>query len=131
MKSSTPTFDVAATGLSLLCLIHCLLLPVLSVALPVAGLLAEMEGLHRLFVLLALPASVSAFLSRRTFKSRYPLWIPALIGCVLLILGAFVEPLHDFETGLTVGGALFLAAAHSVRILLRTHRHGTNFGGRR
>ena len=38
-----------------------------------------------------------------------------VVGFSLLVAGAFVEVLHDYETLLTVAGALVLATGHVVR----------------
>ena len=123
MTARTAWLDRGAATLSALCLVHCLALPALAVSLPLAGLLAEAEWLHRLFVLLAIPLSLLAFSARVGSSSRALLRVCAVAGSVLLLLGAFVESLHDYETPLTVAGALLLGAAHLMRLLPRPHRH--------
>ena len=113
--TSSSTLDVSAIGLSSLCLIHCLALPVLTAVLPVAGVLAEAEWIHKLLVLLALPvSSVVIWTSLRAERNF------VFIGCVaaglaLLVGAAFIEVLHDVETPLTVAGAGLLAGAHGYR----------------
>ena len=105
------TYDTSAIGLSGLCLIHCLALPFVAAAFPVLASAAEAEWLHRAFVLLAVPVSLMAMV-----RGGGAVFIGlALVGLSLLITGAFVEQLHDYETPLTVAGALFLAAAHIFR----------------
>jgi phosphoglycerol transferase MdoB-like AlkP superfamily enzyme len=123
MKTRSAVFDQSAATLSVLCILHCLLLPALAVSLPLAGLLSEAEWLHRLFVLMALPLSLIAFSSPLGHRARPLLRLSALSGAVLLLLGAFAEPLHDYETLLTVVGALLLGSAHLARLALRPHRH--------
>ncbi|MGB6230224.1 MAG: MerC domain-containing protein [Litorimonas sp.] len=123
MKTQSPTADVAAIGLSSLCLVHCLLLPALAVTLPLAGLLSELEWLHRLFVLAAVPISAFAFLSPTARPALTLMRGLAVLGCASLVSGAFVEAWHDHETALTVAGAVLLIAAHALRIGLRPHRH--------
>ena len=44
--------DLFAVGVSALCLIHCVLVPVLAAALPLAAYFAESELVHRVLVLL-------------------------------------------------------------------------------
>jgi len=115
MAASTPraaAIDGVAISLSGLCLIHCLLLPILSAALPIAGVWAEAEWLHKAFVLAAVPFSFLALSS-----APANLLVRGLIvsGLVCLASGAFVEAFHDYETQLTVLGGILLAAGHALR----------------
>ena len=105
------TYDTSAIGLSTLCLVHCLALPIVAAGVPVLASAAEAEWVHRAFVLLAVPISFMAMArgGGRVFTGL------ALVGLSLLITGAFVEQLHDYETPLTVAGALTLAFAHIFR----------------
>jgi len=105
------TIDGLAISLSGLCLVHCLLLPVLSAGLPILGVWAELEWLHKAFVVAALPFSLLALASARANGV-----IGGLIagGFILLAAGAFAEPLHDFETVLTVLGGGTLALGHAL-----------------
>ena len=111
-SSGAAVIDGSAIALSSLCLIHCLLLPVMSAALPIAGVWAEAEWVHKAFVIAALPIAFLALASR-----RINLGIGALIalGCVLLVAGAFVEAWHDYEVLLTTFGAVLLAVGHAWR----------------
>ena len=106
--------DGSAITLSTLCLIHCLLLPILSATLPVAGVLAEAEWLHRGFILAALPFSAIALTSRQV---SWPAGLLIVFGFTFLIAGAFIEALHDYEVQLTVIGSLALASGHILRWL--------------
>ncbi|MEO0465572.1 MAG: MerC domain-containing protein [Pseudomonadota bacterium] len=118
MRANTAlSFDSAALGLSGLCLIHCLALPLMAAALPALASVAEAEWLHKAFVVAALPVSLVAMArgGGAVFTGL------ALVGLALLLAGAFAEPLHDYETALTVAGALILSAAH----LWRWRRHST------
>jgi membrane-bound ClpP family serine protease len=111
-NSSAAVIDGVAITLSGLCLVHCLFLPMMSVALPVLGIWAEMEWLHKVFVAVALPFALLAATSRRAD------WrVIGLIGTgmALLLAGAFVEAWHDYETLLTVSGAISLAVGHALR----------------
>ena len=115
MAASTPraaAIDGVAISLSGLCLIHCLLLPILSATLPIAGVWAEAEWLHKGFVLAAIPFSFLALTS-----ARANMVVPSFIigGLMCLILGAFAEALHDYETSLTVLGGILLAGGHALR----------------
>ena len=104
--------DGVAISLSGLCLIHCLLLPVVSAMLPLAGSWAEIEWAHKAFVVAALPFSLLALASARATGI-----IGGLIasGFILLAAAAFAEPLHDQETAMTLMGGLLLAGGHALR----------------
>mgnify|MGYP006265997723 FL=1 len=115
MTHNSTFIDTSAIGLSFLCLIHCLALPLVSVALPLAGTMAEAEWVHQVLVLIALPITAFALLRSSVGSARPDFVFPALLGLGLLLAGAFVEPFHDRERLLTVAGALSLAAAHARR----------------
>ena len=115
MAGRTPganVVDGSAIVLSSLCLIHCLALPLLSAVLPVAGVWAEAEWVHKAFVISAIPFSLIGLSSKRL---TVPIGILIASGIGFLLLGAFVESLHDYETQLTVIGALLLASGHALR----------------
>lgn len=120
MRTRISTLDGAAVGLSLMCLIHCLALPVMSAFLPLAGIWAEAEWVHQLLVLIALPITALAAAYHRKSSARFSFIAPAVIGLSLLLAAGFVEPLHEFETQLTTTGAILLASAHARRWAQRT-----------
>lgn len=128
--SSTLTnrvLDASAITLSGLCLVHCLALPALAVALPLAGLWAEQEWVHQIFALSALPITVFAMTRPFHEGARTSFNMLAGIGLTLLIGAAFIEGLHDLETPLTVVGALLLATAH-IRRWRRQHEAALTTG---
>ena len=128
--SSTLTnrvLDASAITLSGLCLVHCLALPALAVALPLAGLWAEQEWVHQLFALSALPITVFAMTRPFHEGARISFIVLAGSGLALLIGAAFIEGLHDLETPLTVVGALLLATAH-IRRWRRQHEAALTTG---
>lgn len=115
MAASTPraaAIDGTAISLSGLCLIHCLILPIMSASLPTVGMWAEAEWLHQAFVVAALPFSLLALSSSHANNAVRSLIV---IGFLCLAAGAFVEALHDYETLLTVLGGGMLAAGHAFR----------------
>jgi hypothetical protein len=120
----TKWLDVASVGLSGLCVVHCLALPLLAAALPLAGALADAPWVHPLLVLIAAPLSLWAIQSSRAWGK------PAVVGLIfagliLLALAAFVPGLARFDTTLTVIGALAIASAHVVNYLTGAgHAHG-------
>ena len=113
--------DGSAIGLSTLCLIHCLALPVAAALLPMLGAWAEAEWLHILFVAVAAPLSAFALLgSAHGGRAPASLMGLAAIGVGLLAFGAFAAPSEAMETPLTVAGSLCLASAHIWNWLRRT-----------
>lgn len=105
--------DGVAISLSGLCVIHCLFLPVAIAYLPaIANVWSDSEWVHQTFVVAALPF---ALLALRSVRAN--VYVRALIvtGMVMLALGAFYEPVHEFETGLTVLGGALLAVGHAWR----------------
>lgn len=111
-QNRAAVIDSAAISLSGLCLLHCLALPLMSTTLPIVGIWAEAEWLHKSFVIAALPFSLLALTSKRV---SWPIGMLIVTGYGLLFAGAFVEALHDFETQLTVFGGLTLAVGHTLR----------------
>ncbi|MCP2679255.1 MerC domain-containing protein [Maricaulaceae bacterium NA33B04] len=121
MTTRSASFDVAAISLSGLCVIHCLALPLASAALPVAGVLAEAEWVHKALVLAAWPISGIAIWRSLSMRALWPFSAAAGTGLIVLTAAAFVEALHDHETALTVAGAVILASAHVWRWTRRFH----------
>lgn len=105
------TIDGLGISFSSLCLVHCLLLPILSAGLPFLGVWAEMEWIHKAFVVAAFPFAVLTLTSSRATRLTRGLIIA---GILLLAGAAFAEPLHDFETLLTVLGGGMLALGHGL-----------------
>ena len=114
--------DMAAIGLSIACLAHCLALPVAAAFLPVLGVGSEAAWAHWAFVAVAAPLSIwtLAWPPRGALRPL-PMTLAAL-GLTALVLGAAEWPRHDWETLITVGGALLLSAAHGINLRRRRHR---------
>jgi hypothetical protein len=103
--------DGSAMGLSGLCLVHCLALPVAAAFLPALGVWAGAEWVHVVFVMFAAPLSALALLRPAHGRgSPAPLVALGGLGIVLLAAGAFGPPAA--ETPVTVAGSLCLACAH-------------------
>ncbi len=116
-----PRVDYMAIGLSSLCLLHCLAIPLLAIALPVFAVVAEAEWLHKIFVALAFPVSGLALLQIRRHHIDGVFIVLALVGLALLFASAFLERFHPQEQTFTIIGALSLSAAHLWR--LSRHKH--------
>lgn len=115
---SSQIWDAMAVGLSGLCIVHCLALPLLVLALPMLGSLSENEWVHRLLIGAALPVSLLA-VTRSGQWHRWDVALPGLLGLILLGIAAFVSRLEVYEVPMSVVGATFLAFAH-----LRNGRFG-------
>ena len=106
--------DRLAIALASLCVVHCLALPLASVVLPLAGVVAEAEWIHivLVFVTVGLAAAVVA-LSQSGRSLRFSL--PAGIGSLCLIGALFAERWGVDETLPTVVGAVLVALGHVLR----------------
>lgn len=109
--------DLAAIGLSGLCMVHCLALPLAAALLPMAGVWAEAEWVHWAFAITATPISLWT-LTRGPRRSPLVL---AVAGLAMLFSGAAGFPSHALETPITIVGSLILAAAHALNWGRRPH----------
>jgi len=116
-------FDRAAIALSGLCLVHCLLLPVIIVALP---LLAQVSAthFHAQMLLVVTPVSLFAFgLGFRRHRNHAIIaW--GTTGIALLAFGGTVAHASYgavADTVLTIGGSIVLATAHYFNNRLTRH----------
>ncbi|MBI1235150.1 MAG: MerC family mercury resistance protein [Alphaproteobacteria bacterium] len=111
--------DMSGTGLSLICLLHCLALPTAAVAAPaLAPELAERLSLvdgraHLILFLLAAPVTLLAFFwGERTMRAGRWTMAFAGLGLVLMLTGAAHIVAQPVETILTVTGVSLLMGAH-------------------
>lgn len=105
--------DASAISLSALCLAHCLALPVLALALPFVGVWVHAEWVHVVFVCVAAPIALLAFMDWRARRPHaWPLVALAALGLGLMLAGALGMPLVAWERPLTVVGGVVLATAH-------------------
>jgi len=108
----TARLDLCAAGLSTLCLVHCLALPLLVSLLPLAAQSVESHLLHRILAAVAVPVSVRV-MWKALPVGGYGLFVAtASTGLALLLVGAFVEALSAYEEPITVTGAVLLGSAH-------------------
>lgn len=122
-----PDLDRVAVVLSGLCIVHCLALPILLIAVPVMAEFASTHW-HLPMLLFAVPVSVVAIVMgyRRHGNLAIVGW--AALGLALLIAGATVG--HNFfgpaaDRSLTVAGSLLLAAVHWQNSRqMRSHNRG-------
>jgi len=113
---SISVVDRMAVGFSLLCLMHCLVVPLLLIILPsLATSLFASESVHLWLVYAIVPSSLFA-LGMGCRQHRRGLFILiGLSGLSLLILGILVEQFgwdHTLEQVFTASGAILIAFAH-------------------
>lgn len=108
-------FDYLGMGLSLLCLFHCLAIPVILGALPVlAEDLFEHERFHLILIAFVLPVAGLSLLPGYFRTRRQAALKFGFVGLLLLGTGALLG--HDLghagETAFSVIGAACLFRAH-------------------
>ena len=118
--------DAIGIGLSGLCLVHCLALPVLLSLAP-ALTWAEQEWVHLGLAIMALLVTVNALRSWPRDTLGMAMRGLAALGLGLLFFGALAEISELAERGVTVFGACLLASAHGLSWFLASrrgaHRH--------
>lgn len=118
---------IGATA-SLLCAVHCALLPFVLALLPLIGLgfLAD-HRFERVFVACAAAlASVTIFTAWRRHRRLHALFL-LMPGIALLLAGIVIDiGAHEWlHTALVVCGGVLVASAHGVNLVL-SHRHVHN-----
>lgn len=106
--------DAAGIFASILCLIHCLALPLVLAMLPALGW-AEDEWLHELLVGVAMVATLLALVPGFATHRRVSVLLMGIGGLACLAAAVFLVGPHFgevAETALTVAGAVLLCAAH-------------------
>ena len=115
--------DGLAIGLSGLCLVHCLALPVVALAAPAAlGLERYHWEAHVVFLTIAVTLTFFAFAPGKLHGQalRRSKRAMSLAGTgIAFMLSALIGPLHQYETLLTTIGVVILAAAHVLNWWLR------------
>ena len=114
--------DKLAISASALCMLHCLLTPILMVALPVISLtfFAD-ESFHKLLVALVLPVSlVTFFIGCHRHKNKLVLFLGS-IGLLSLVIVALIG--HDLfgeigEKVATVLSGIILVIGHARNYVL-------------
>ncbi len=118
-------WDRIGISASILCVIHCLLTPVLLVFLPLVGATLARGWFHAAIIAIVVP--VAMFALWRGYRLHHYTPIVWLAGFGFLAIGlavAFGAEHNAIETGFMVAGGLLLSAAHYLNIrAARTCRH--------
>ena len=115
MRKIQALTDQTSIGLSLACAVHCLLVPVLLVAVPsLASLPLESETFHVWMIVAVLPFSTFALTLGCKKHKRYKILILGLLGLTSLVLALVLEGLvgQAGEKLLTLLGAGLIAWGH-------------------
>lgn len=111
--SRTNPWDLAGVGASLLCILHCVVTPLLVVALPALEIFERQT--HAAFALGILAIGLLAFVPGYRRHRQWSVVLMGLIGFGMLSAGVFVPEgimSETFEIVLTVLGGLTLITAH-------------------
>ena len=115
MKKLLGVGDAAAIGLSFLCALHCLVLPLVLALIPVMTSSLNHSDFHRWMVMVVVPVSVFSLIMGWRSHKQYLAVVIGSIGLLLLIFsGYFGEGvLNEFwEENLTVLAATIIAVGH-------------------
>jgi hypothetical protein len=122
--------DKLAIGLSMICVVHCLVLPMLLILVPpFSGLFAlDDEMFHQWMLYAVLPISIAALMIGHFHHCSYEVFLVGSIGLSLIILSATLS--HDVlgETGevvLSILGSMIIAYGHFRNYQLSSARHET------
>ena len=124
--SSVARLDFFAIGISALCVIHCVALPLLVAIMPVIAQAAENELAHKLIVLAAVPVSLRVIWITLPLDGNKLFVGVVLVGLTLLILAAFIEAISAYEQPVTIAGAALLSSAHIWHIVRRSGKRARN-----
>ena len=118
--------DKMAMSLSLLCALHCMATPVITVMLPsLAALQFDGEAFHLWMVLAVIPISIYALTMGCKQHKRYRLLGLGLVGLLFLLAAVLSgeELIGNFwEKALTVTGAVTIALGHYWNYRLCRHQ---------
>jgi len=124
-QSLTHRLDKLAVGLSAACLIHCLITPILVVALPIAGGFFAAEYFHGILLLVILPtSSIALFLGCRR-HGRLAVLSLGIVGLTVMVVAVLTHEAigDDWERLVTGSGGLLLAAGHILNYRSCRHAH--------
>jgi hypothetical protein len=120
--------DAVGMLVSLLCLVHCLVAPILVAAMPALGIgFLAIDGVHFAFAIAVLLAAVAALIPGYRQHHRVSVLVLGAAGVLLVTIGATL-PEGLPETGVTVVGSALMIAAHVTNLRhARLHVHPPRF----
>ncbi len=114
--------DGIAVGLSVMCIVHCLFLPIFVGLIPFLGAVTHSPWVHGILLGLAAPLSIWVLGSGYMRHKKIMPPIIGAVGLVLLALGMLHNEHLPSERAMSVVGALILAGAHGYNYFLRWRR---------
>ncbi len=120
--------DSLAIGLSALCVVHCLAMPILLVILPSLTMFQlDNEAFHSYLLIGVIPSSLFSLIVGCKQHSFYRVLLIGFFGLALLISAVFIQGFEYaelLEKVLTVLGACVIAIGHFLNFrLCRDHRN--------
>jgi hypothetical protein len=106
--------DKIAISLSILCVIHCLVVPLLIAFLP-SMILLQQEAFHLWMVILVVPISIYALTLGCKKHKKLSIVTLGMVGLICLLSAVFFGESHIGETGeklITIIGALLVSISH-------------------
>lgn len=117
-------WDRLGISASLICILHCILTPILVISIPVAGELASHEWFHGSMILIVVPVAVWALWNGyRLHRNPTVIWL-GIAGVLSMIL-ALVLGSKNFNVEfifMIIAGSL-LASAHWLNLRVCRRRH--------
>jgi hypothetical protein len=122
--------DKLAIGFSIVCVAHCLVLPILLILLPpFSGLFAlDDEMFHQWMLYAVLPISIAALMMGYLHHRSFKVFVVGSIGLALIILSTALG--HDVlgktgEVVLSMLGSMIIAFGHFRNYQLSSAKHET------
>ena len=109
-------FDNIAIGFSVVCALHCLLLPIAVIFLPaISATFLGSEDFHKTLLYFVIPSSIIGLSLGCKMHGKYNVYIYGIFGIATLLIAAFFG--HDYfgengETILTLLGASIVSFGH-------------------
>ena len=116
-------FDHLAITLSGLCLVHCLLLPVAIVALPLLGQFSD-SHFHMQMLVVVIPVSLFAYTLAYPRHRNKSIIAWGLVGIAIMFIGGTIAHAKFgtlADSALTMAGATILATSHYFNNRLTGH----------
>jgi len=112
---STNLIDRTAMGFSILCLAHCLAIPLLATIAPLV--LPHNQIVHWILLLIALPLTTFGLWKGLTIHGDSRILVLGIIGLLTMAFGALEPYGEQVATFSTIIGVCFIFAAHTLNIL--------------
>ena len=131
LPSVQPLFDRIAVGLSGACAVHCLLTPVVLIALPAFGSILSDAQFHVAMLALVLPISSYALFSGCRQHGNRVVLLPGSLGLCIIVVSAFCGHQLFGESGervVTILGSSLVAISHFLN-MARCANHSVKIWG--